>query len=433
MLDLTSREREHPWSEGAPEPDQVKEEAPVEELTRGAAEPVDGEERGAAESPEPEEKHVAGRDGEEDSPEDDAVSNKSLDLNLASKLMGFKLAEGDADAVGGGGSAQQDQKHTCDVCGKSFKFVGTLSRHRKAHGREVPREESPLPREGQGERRAAEGSLPVPAAAAALEPEEKPEPPAEGEAVSEGSGEKQSEEAEGTSDGEGAAEKKSSEKSDDDKKPKTDSSRSVSSKADKRKKVCTVCNKRFWSLQDLTRHMRSHTGERPYKCQTCERTFTLKHSLVRHQRVHQKARHAKHHGKDSGKDSDKDERGEEDSESESIHSGNNPVSENEADSALLASNHVAVTRSRKESLAKDVGRREDRAAGRTAGAGQAEAGRSAPKTAPMGSPKEQAPQGDHDPESPVALTQDLLELNGKRPAHPILSAADGASPLLGME
>ncbi|XP_016057906.1 PREDICTED: ras-responsive element-binding protein 1 isoform X2 [Miniopterus natalensis] len=433
VLDLTSREREHPWSEGAPEPDQVKEEAPVEELTRGAAEPVDGEERGAAESPEPEEKHVAGRDGEEDGPEDDAVSNKSLDLNLASKLMGFKLAEGDADAVGGGGSAQQDQKHTCDVCGKSFKFVGTLSRHRKAHGREVPREESPLPREGQGERRAAEGSLPVPAAAAALEPEEKPEPPAEGEAVSEGSGEKQSEEAEGTSDGEGAAEKKSSEKSDDDKKPKTDSSRSVSSKADKRKKVCTVCNKRFWSLQDLTRHMRSHTGERPYKCQTCERTFTLKHSLVRHQRVHQKARHAKHHGKDSGKDSDKDERGEEDSESESIHSGNNPVSENEADSALLASNHVAVTRSRKESLAKDVGRREDRAAGRTAGAGQAEAGRSAPKTAPMGSPKEQAPQGDHDPESPVALTQDLLELNGKRPAHPILSAADGASPLLGME
>lgn len=435
VLDLTSREREHPWSEGAPEPDQVKEEAPVEELTRGAAEPVDGEERGAAESPEPEEEHVAGRDGEEDGPEDDAVSNKSLDLNLASKLMGFKLAEGDgdADAVGGGGSAQQDQKHTCNVCGKSFKFVGTLSRHRKAHGREVPREESPLPREGQGERRAAEGSLPVPAAAAALEPEEKPEPPAEGEAVSEGSGEKQSEEAEGTSDGEGAAEKKSSEKSDDDKKPKTDSSRSVSSKADKRKKVCTVCNKRFWSLQDLTRHMRSHTGERPYKCQTCERTFTLKHSLVRHQRVHQKARHAKHHGKDSGKDSDKDERGEEDSESESVHSGNNPVSENEADSALLASNHVAVTRSRKESLAKDVGRREDRAAGRTAGAGQAEAGRSAPKTAPMGSPKEQAPQGDHDPESPVALTQDLLELNGKRPAHPILSAADGASPLLGME
>lgn len=156
----------------------------------------------------------------------------------------------------------------------------------------------------------------------------------------------------------------------------------------------------------------------------------MKHSLVRHQRVHQKARHAKHHGKDS----DKDERGEEDSESESTHSGNNPISENEADSALLANNHVAVTRSRKESLAKDASRREERAAaGRTAVAGQAEASRSAPKAASEGSPKEQAPQGDPDPESPAALVQDLLELHAKRPARPMLAAADGASPLLGVE
>lgn len=258
VLDLTSREKEQPWSEGDPEPSQVRGEAPVEELT----ESVDGEEQAAEESREPEEKRgVEEREeDEEDGPEEDTVSNKSLDLNLASKLMGFKLAEGDAGAVGSGGSAQQDQKHTCDICGKSFKFLGTLSRHRKAHGREVPREESPLPQEGQGEKGTAEGSAPVPAAPA-LEPEEKPEPPAEGEAVSEGSAEKQSEEAEGTSDGEGTAEKKSSEKSDDDRKPKTDTSRSVSSKADKRKKVCTVCNKRFWSLQDLTRHMRSHTGK----------------------------------------------------------------------------------------------------------------------------------------------------------------------------
>lgn len=262
MLDLTSREKEQPWSEAGPEPSQVRGEVPVEELTRGAAEPMDGEEQAAEESPEPQEKRgVEEREeDEEDGPEEDTVSNKSLDLNLASRLMGFKLAEGDSGAAGGEGAAQQDQKHTCDSCGKSFKFLGTLSRHRKAHGREVPRAESPLPREGQGERAAAEGSVPLPAAPA-LEPEEKPEPPAEGEAVSEGSAEKQGEEPEGASDGEGTAEKKSSEKSDDDKKPKTDASRSVSSKADKRKKVCTVCNKRFWSLQDLTRHMRSHTGK----------------------------------------------------------------------------------------------------------------------------------------------------------------------------
>nr|XP_035959808.1 ras-responsive element-binding protein 1 isoform X3 [Halichoerus grypus] len=435
VLDLTSREKEQPTAEGDPEPGPVQEELPAEDVPQGAAAPPgDGEEQGAGESQEHDDKRgVEERDEDADGPEEDTVSNKSLDLNLASRLMGFKLAEGDAGAAGSGGPAPQDQKHACDVCGKSFKFQGTLSRHRKAHGREEPREDGPGASGG-----GAEGPLPGPAGAPAPEPEEKPaqlseEPPAEAVASSssEASGEKPGEEAEGASDGESVAEKKSSEKSDDDKKPKTDSPRSVASKADKRKKVCSVCNKRFWSLQDLTRHMRSHTGERPYKCQTCERTFTLKHSLVRHQRVHQKARHAKQHGKDS----DREERGEEDSESESTHSGNNPVSENEADSAPPASNHVAVTRSRKESLAnatKDPGRREERAAGRTAGAGQAEAGRSAPKAAPAGSPKEQASQGDPDPESPAAVVQDLPELQGKRPAHPIL-AADGASPLLGME
>ncbi|XP_011280474.2 ras-responsive element-binding protein 1 isoform X3 [Felis catus] len=427
VLDLTSREKEQPAAEGAPAPIQVQEELPAEEGQRGPA--GDGEEQGAGESQEREDQHsMEERDEDADGPEEDTVSNKSLDLNLASRLMGFKLAEGEGGAASSGGPAQQDQKHACDVCGKSFKFLGTLSRHRKAHGREEPREE------GTGASGGAEGPLPVPAVPPAPEPEEKPanpsseEPPAEEVSPA---AEKQGEEAEGASDGEGVAEKKPSEKSDDDKKPKTDSPRSVASKADKRKKVCSVCNKRFWSLQDLTRHMRSHTGERPYKCQTCERTFTLKHSLVRHQRVHQKARHAKQ----LGKDSDKDERGEEDSESESTHSGNNPVSENEADSAPPASNHVAVTRSRKESLAnstKDPSRREERAGGRTAGASQAEAGRNAPKAAPAGSPKEQVSQGDPDPESPAGLVQDLPELQGKRPTHPLL-AADGASPLLGME
>lgn len=420
VLDLTSREREQPAAEGAPPaPTQAREELPAEEV-----QPGDGQEQAAGDGQEREEQPAGDRDEDADGPEDDTVSNKSLDLNLASRLMGFKLAEGDAGAAGGGGPGPQDHKHACHVCGKSFKFQGTLSRHRKAHGREEPREDGP----------AASGGGPEGPPSPGLEPDEKPpadassEEPAAADGVassaSDASGEKPSEEADGASDGESVAEKRSSERSDDDKKPKTDSPRSTASKADKRKKVCSVCNKRFWSLQDLTRHMRSHTGERPYKCQTCERTFTLKHSLVRHQRVHQKARHAKQHGKDS----DKDERGEEDSGSESTHSGNNPVSENEADAAPPASNHVAVTRSRKESLAvatKDPSRREERAALRTAGAGQAEAGRSAAKAPPAGSPKEQGSQGDPGPESPPALVQDL-------PARALL-AADGASPLLGVE
>lgn len=35
-----------------------------------------------------------------------------------------------------------------------------------------------------------------------------------------------------------------------------------------RKVYCSLCPKRFWSLQDLRRHMRSHTGKYPiYKWQ----------------------------------------------------------------------------------------------------------------------------------------------------------------------
>lgn len=252
VLDLTSREKEQPASEGACEPRPGKEEPPAEEVRPGAASPVDGDGRGAQESQEQEGKRVEDRDEDTDSPEEDTVSNKSLDLDLASKLMGFKLAEG---AAGSGGATQADQKHTCDICGKSFKFLGTLSRHRKVHSREEPLEEDAPPTEDQDAGGVAEGPSP------AATPEENPADSWAPEPTADGAAEKHSEEVEGASDGEGAAEKKFSEKSDEDKKPKTDSPRSVASKADKRKKVCSVCNKRFWSLQDLTRHMRSHTGK----------------------------------------------------------------------------------------------------------------------------------------------------------------------------
>ncbi|EDL98267.1 ras responsive element binding protein 1 (predicted) [Rattus norvegicus] len=412
VLDLTARDKEQPTSEGASELSPATQDLTETEAKAEAAPPEEEEEeKGTEENPEPElECRVEESSGDADAPEEDTASNQSLDLDFATKMMDFKLAESEAGAVDSQGPAQQEPKHACNTCGKNFKFLSTLSRHRKAHGCQEPKEEEEAPSlENESLGRAVEGPSPSP------EPEETP---AESSATDptagtgEASGERQNEDTESPSDGEGTAEKRG----DSDRRPKTDSPKSMASKADKRKKVCSVCNKRFWSLQDLTRHMRSHTGERPYKCQTCERTFTLKHSLVRHQRIHQKARHSKHHGKDS----DKDERAEEGSEDESTHSANNPASENEAESAPSTSNHVAITRSRKESLAnsgKECGREEKAIAEQA--------------TEPS-APKEPGSPGETDPQSPAAIVQDLLELCGTRPA-PILAATDGASQLLGME
>ncbi|XP_077209252.1 ras-responsive element-binding protein 1 isoform X2 [Paroedura picta] len=408
-LDLTSGERDH-----------------AEEAT-GLLEPEGSpkEEDKLDSSPGDEDAQIKISEDEE-GPEEDSTSNRSLDLNFASKLMDFKLAESDQSA---GSGVPTEKRPTCNICGKSFKSACTLSRHKKAHAQEERKDEKSSEDKSKSVQDGAQAHV-EDLSSEQGEPSSDmkvAESPSDGEATG-----KENEESESISEGE-STERKSSEKSDDDRKPKANGSAKSESKADKRKKICTICNKRFWSLQDLTRHTRSHTGERPYQCPTCERTFTLKHSLVRHQRIHQKVKNARHHGKESDRE-DSRSRGDEDSENESLHSSTNPISENECDPLAGPGSLSPLTRSRKESLAsaaKDLISKDERPNVRTTGPGFAESGKNAPKQAA----KEQESRGNGGHQSSSGCVPDFLEThNNKKPSMShILASAESAPQLLGVE
>uniref|UniRef100_A0A3B5KU52 Ras-responsive element-binding protein 1 n=1 Tax=Xiphophorus couchianus TaxID=32473 RepID=A0A3B5KU52_9TELE len=174
----------------------------------------------------------------ENTDDDDCHSNKSLDLNFGKKLIDFKLSTSSSS------SQQPDYKHVCRVCTKSFRYAMTLARHERAHLSEeeqaaavTEEEEGPLPAKEE-ESRAAEA-------------EEK-----EAEMEEEDGGEREGE-SDGGESGESEEEKEKEERSDEE---ASEPKNNEGGRVDKRKKICTECGKRFWSLQDLTRHMRSHTG-----------------------------------------------------------------------------------------------------------------------------------------------------------------------------
>lgn len=247
----------------------------------------------------------------ESADDDDCNSNKSLDLNFGKKLIDFKLSpssgpahqEQPASSSSAPAAGNQDQekstsscstakqqpdyKHVCRVCKKSFRYATTLARHERAH---LSEEVSQVPAGAEEDTTAATEEVTENNAAEEKEEEQKKEAEGEEEEGAMGGGDSEGGESE-----ESEEEKEKEERSDEEAtEPKSSEGGEVSGRrVDKRKKICNVCGKRFWSLQDLTRHMRSHTGMVPVSafCSDFIYTHALSvtffdcHSLKRPQHV----------------------------------------------------------------------------------------------------------------------------------------------------
>ncbi|KAI2667529.1 Ras-responsive element-binding protein 1 [Labeo rohita] len=191
--------------------------------------------------------HTQPADGNPESVEDnddDSQSNKSLDMNLANKLVDFKLTgveQHQPKSTPEPVSPPDEFPHTCTSCKKTFRHAATLSRHQKTHIQEVQPEDG-----GKKGRRQSAPQNPVTAPKKEMEQDTKVEDDEKDEnssCVESGADEEEKEREEMSEDEEEAASSELRALEEDGDTP--------GGKTDKRKKICA-------------------------------------HSLVRHQRVHQK-------------------------------------------------------------------------------------------------------------------------------------------------